>query len=185
MSSYLCRIANVIAEVLADLRAGYVVCSNEVIMAWCSIYRAWTIGDRYPLGSNEIVLSLPPGPMVLICTWTFWSLQIKTHSLQKEKEILEDSIQNYKKERKVVQRNILMLPEEESEYVIRSTEDIRLLKRSLLRLVQVTTTYLGQEELRNSDWWTLIVRLGSDDYDFLSIWPTSRSLGQMVINFWP
>ncbi|KAL5256749.1 hypothetical protein ACHWQZ_G011869 [Mnemiopsis leidyi] len=62
--------------------------------------------------------------------------KIKTHSLQKEKEILEDSIQNYKKERKVVQRNILMLPVEESDYVIRSTEDIRLLKRSLLRLVQ-------------------------------------------------
>ena len=32
-----------------------------------------------------------------------------------------------------------MLPVEESDYVIRSTEDIRLLKRSLLRLVQVNT----------------------------------------------
>ena len=64
-------------------------------------------------------------------------IQVKSHSLQKEKELLEDSIQSYKKERKVVQRNILMLPEAEHDCVIRSTEDIRLLKCSLLRLVQV------------------------------------------------
>ena len=44
-----------------------------------------------------------------------------------------------------------MLPEEESEYVIRSTEDIRLLKRSLLRLVQVHTTCLIIWDKKSSD----------------------------------
>ena len=62
---------------------------------------------------------------------------MRTHSFQKEKDLLEDSLQSYKRERKVVQRNILMLPQEEEGHVIRSTEDIRLLKCSLLRLVQV------------------------------------------------
>ena len=64
------------------------------------------------------------------------TVQVKTHSFQKEKELLEDSIQNYKRERKVVQGNITMMPEQDQ--FIRSTEDIRLLKCSLLRLVQVT-----------------------------------------------